>query len=188
MTNFERFFKSHGLVATRTLFNGISNNGLGGRPNILCGNQMIYLLVLAISCFESNTVVANVLLTLSISWCFSSDTLEVKIIIFILHHTPLKYGKGIIPWTLNNIDLPMEKFELQSGMGILALVKIGIDGSRHVSSSGRHTENAKSTTKIFSSLSLSMMKVACTAEPMLNVSWLPVNGKWLSINRRVSAI
>ena len=97
MTNFERFFKSHGLVATRTLFNGISNNGLGGRPNILCGNQMIYLLVLAISCFESNTVVANVLLTLSISWCFSSDTLEVKIIIFILHHTPLKYGKGIIP-------------------------------------------------------------------------------------------
>ncbi len=71
---------------------------------------------------------------------------------------------------LCTIDVPMKKFELQIGIGILALVKIGIDGSKHVSSSGRHTENAKSTTKIFSSLRLSMVNVACTAEPMLNVS------------------
>ena len=68
---------------------------------------------------------------------------------------------------MNNI-IPVKKFALQTGMGTLDFFKMSIEGIRHASSSGRHTENAKSMTNTFSSESLLMMYVASSAEPMCN--------------------
>ncbi len=59
-------------------------------------------------------------------------------------------------------------------MGTLAWVKTSRDGRIQVSSSGKHAENAKSTTNTFSSAFLSMMIVAESAEPMLIFCGSPV--------------